>query len=53
MIETTHEHCATCEWLGREAERTATAEGRCHWMSQVVTHGGTKHTAHYTKEATR
>lgn len=23
MTETTHDNCTTCEWLAREAERTA------------------------------
>lgn len=46
MITTTHEHCATCDWLGREAERTANAEGRGHWTSETQADGAT-HVAHY------
>lgn len=49
MIETTHEHCTVCEWLGREAERTATADGRDHWDSETQADGAT-HAACYIKE---
>lgn len=34
MIEKKHEdHCARCDWLGREAQRTAEELGRYAWLS--------------------
>lgn len=50
MITKTHEHCGTCDWLGREAERTAAEHQRDHWTSTTVA-GATTHTAHFTQEA--
>jgi hypothetical protein len=48
---TLHEHCHICEWLGREAERTALELGRAYWVSE--TNGGPDlHRAIYEKEAT-
>lgn len=46
MIETTHDHCTTCDWLAREAERTALAEGTDYWTSETVI-SGVFHVAHF------
>lgn len=52
MITTTHENCAICDWLGREAERTAREFARDHWSSYDTERDGTEHVAHYAQEDT-
>lgn len=48
MIETAHQRCAICEWLGREAERTATSLGRNAWISETGSVANPReHWAHY------
>lgn len=50
-IRAMHDHCADCDWLGREAERTATEYGKDVWLS--VTGGDPnrpEHSALYEKE---
>lgn len=37
MIDKNHDHCATCDWLGREAERTAKKLDRDAWISEEGT----------------
>ena len=49
MIETAHDHCTTCDWLAREAERTAKAQGTDHWTSEAVADGAV-HVAHFEEE---
>lgn len=49
MIETTHDHCTTCDWLAREAELTAKAQGTDHWTSETVI-SGVFHVAHFDQE---
>lgn len=49
-VEKTHEHCAICDWLGREAERTAKTQGTDHWSSYDDQRDGTQHAAHYLDE---
>lgn len=51
-LEKTHEHCSTCDWLGREAERTARRLGRDMWSSYDKERDGTGHVAHYFAEET-
>lgn len=47
MIEKKHEdHCAICDWLAREAQRTAQQLGRDAWRSL----DGTGHSALYTTD---
>ena len=46
MIEKKHEDCARCDWLGREAQRTAQQLGRDAWLSL----DGTDHAALYTTD---
>lgn len=46
----THTHCATCDWLAREAERTAKTQGTDHWSSYDGQRDGTQHAAHYLDE---
>lgn len=51
MNETKHEHCATCDWLSREAVRTATNLGRTRWLSETSNRDGSElHWASYDKE---
>ena len=50
MSETAHDDCTTCEWLAREAERTAKRQGRDHWLSTTEENGIT-HTARYQEES--
>lgn len=48
MITKTHdEHCPTCDWLGREAERTAAEYGQDGWTSTTTERGGAAHTARF------
>lgn len=49
MITSTHERCAVCEWLGREAERTAQREGVDTWLS-LDQRDGTSHSALYERD---
>lgn len=51
MSETTHDNCTTCEWLAREAERTAKRQGQDHWLSTTTEKDGTTHTARYQEES--
>ena len=46
-----HDDCTTCEWLAREAERTATDLNRDAWISETDI-GGNIHRAHYTRKDT-
>lgn len=51
MIETRHGNCATCDWLSREAVRTATTLGRTRWLSETSNRDGSElHWASYDKE---
>lgn len=51
MIETKHEHCATCDWLSREAVHTATNLGRTRWFSETSNRDGSEfHWARYYKD---
>lgn len=51
MTETAHQHCATCDWLSREAERTAIALGRNAWISETGSRTTPReHWAHYEQE---
>ena len=50
MTTTTHDNCTTCEWLAREAERTAKRQGQDHWLSTNDV-CGTTHTARYQEES--
>ena len=49
MIETTHDHCTTCDWLAREAERTAKAQGTDYWTSETAV-DGVFHVAHFEED---
>lgn len=53
MTEKTHENCATCDWLCREAESTARRLGRDTWSSWDKDRDGTRHVAHYFAEDAR
>lgn len=53
MTEAAHEHCATCDWLVCEAERTAKQQGRDAWTSETQDRDGTTHWGHYAKETDR
>lgn len=53
MTETTHEHCGTCDWLAREAERTAEQLDRNAWLSKTQDRDGTIHWGRYEKETDR
>ena len=51
MTKTRHEHCSICDWLGREAERTATQLGRDAWISETGTPTNPReHWARYGQE---
>lgn len=53
-VERRHEQCPTCDWLAREAGRTATEYGQDHWSSYTTDRDGTEHAARYwTSEAAR
>lgn len=53
MIETAHQHCAICDWLGREAERTARGLGRTAWSSETGSRATPReHWARYEQEET-
>lgn len=47
-ITKAHEHCAICDWLGREAERTATELDQDYWSSYDSERDGREHVAHYS-----
>lgn len=48
MTDKTHDHCATCDWLAREAERTARGYHVDHWTSSTTDRDGTVHTASWS-----
>ena len=51
MTETAHQHCAICDWLGREAERTARDLGRTAWISETGSRANPReHWARYEQE---
>lgn len=51
MSETAHQHCPICDWLSREAERTAIALGRTAWISETGSRTTPReHWAHYEQE---
>lgn len=50
-IQTKHEHCAICDWLSREAERTASDFGRSAWISETGSRATPReHWARYEQE---
>lgn len=46
MIVKRHENCERCDWLGREAQRTAQQLGKDAWLSL----DGADHSALYTAD---
>ena len=51
MNETAHQHCAICDWLSREAERTASDLGRTAWISETGSRANPReHWARYEQE---
>lgn len=50
-IQTKHDDCPTCEWLSREAVRTAIELGRDAWTSWTLTPVNPReHWAYYEEE---
>ena len=51
MTDTAHQHCAICDWLSREAERTAKNLGRTAWISETGSRANPReHWACYYKD---
>lgn len=51
MTDTAHQHCAICDRLGHEAERTTISLGRNAWISETGSVANPReHWAHYVKE---
>ena len=46
IVKQHEEHCARCDWLGREAQRTAQQLGKDAWLSL----DGADHSALYTTD---